>query len=143
MTVFHAVMFCIATAPPPSDWQGSSANYPTGTRTQTTQCPELSTPKKLENITSFLVSDKTVRAPFHLCANTDESVYLDCLCATETVNTKPGRGRSLHSNKRHDCVALCVSAAGECFFWSSSCMLLCAGKICHSPTPVPCQQEKR
>lgn len=29
LTVFHVVMFCIATAPPPTDCQGSSTNYPT------------------------------------------------------------------------------------------------------------------
>lgn len=46
LTVFHAVMFCIATAPPPTDCQGPSTNYLKQSKTWTCQKSILSLHKK-------------------------------------------------------------------------------------------------
>lgn len=91
MTVFHAVMFCIATAPPPTDWQGSSANYPAGEKNVNFPVVEINLPKNI-NTNSSDVGSVLVHVLVLLCANIEKSQYLNCLCATEMVNFLPGKG---------------------------------------------------
>lgn len=84
-------MFRIATAPPPTDWQGSSANYPAGDKNVNIPMVKIKYQKNWNTISSG-VGSVSVHALVLLCPNLEKSPNFHFLCATEIVNILPGKG---------------------------------------------------